>query len=118
LMFKPQHPKQQGERKNKPRRVTDSSRAERVKLTQFQFNQRKTRPTQQPEGHQNKPRSNLASIFGTLLSSQESDAHQHNTSQHHIGATIQTYSDPPCQSNRLPVEDRGEFVRQDFLGRG
>src|SRR5450631_3153822 len=45
LMFKPQHPNKQGERKNKPRRVTDSSRAERVKLTQFQFNQRKTRST-------------------------------------------------------------------------
>jgi hypothetical protein len=35
----------------------------------------------------------LASIFGTLLSSQESHAHQHNTTRHHIGATVQTY--PP-----------------------
>src|SRR5665811_2108810 len=96
-----------GERKNKPRRVTDSSRAERVKLTQFLFNQRKTRSTQQPESHRNKPRSNLASIFGTLLSSQESDAHQHNTFQCHIGATIQTYSAPPRQSNPLPIHDQG-----------
>jgi hypothetical protein len=56
----------------------------------------------------------LASIFGTLLSSQESDAHQHNTFQRHTGATIQIYSDPPRQSNRLPIEDQGEFARRDF----
>ena len=55
-MFKPQHPpKKRSERKNKPRRVTDSSRAERVKLTQFQFNQRKTRTheTTQKPPHKN-----------------------------------------------------------------
>src|ERR1035437_5619103 len=118
LMFKPQHPKNRAKGKNKPRRVTDSSRAERVKLTQFLFNQRKTRSTQQPKGHPCKPRSNLASIFGTLLSSQESDAHQHNTFQCHIAATIQTYSDPPAQSNPLSIEDQREFAWRGFLGRG
>jgi hypothetical protein len=89
LMFQTPTPQKRGERKNKPRRVTDSSRAERVKLTQFLFNQRKTRKDQSnPKATPNKPRSNLASIFGTLLSSQESDAHQHNTFQCHAGATV------------------------------
>jgi hypothetical protein len=114
LMFQtPTPPKKRSERKNKPRRVKDSSRAERVKLTQFQFNQRKTRSTQQPEGHRNKPRSNLASIFGTLLSSQESDAHQHNTFQHHIGATIQCYlSCPYLPNGRSHHRGRSEDQRE------
>jgi hypothetical protein len=43
----------------------------------------------------------LASIFGTLLSSQESHAHPHATFQQHIGATVQTYLTRLAQSNVL-----------------
>ena len=94
-MFKPQHPHKQkahkGERKNKPRRV-ETSQTERVKLTQFSFNQRKTpiHKTTHKKRPSHKPRQNSASIFGTLLSSQESHAHQHHASQRRIGATVQT----------------------------
>ena len=94
-------PKDRDERKNKPRRVTDSSRTERVKLTQFYPTKEKPGPPSNPQkGHQNKPRSNLASIFGTLLSSQESHAHQHTTTKQHIGATVQIYPPSGLSHNR------------------
>jgi len=50
------------------------------------------------------------------LSSQESDAHPHNTFQCRIGATIQTYSDPLRPSNRPRIEDQRGFWPAGWLG--
>jgi hypothetical protein len=84
--------------------------ADRTSQTDSILNQPKKNPankaTRKP---QCKPRQNLASIFGTLLSSQESDAHQHNTFRYRIGATIQTYSDRLHQSNPHQIVDPRGF---------
>ena len=110
-MFKPPHPKRvQGKQTPKGK---DSSHTERVKLTQFHSTKEKPSPSKAtPKATPNKPRSNLASIFGTLLSSQESHAHQHASQSTTHRGNRSNLPDPqgpvkPTQIRRSRVGEQG-----------
>ena len=110
LMFKPPHP-QKGARKNKPRRVTDSSQTEQSQTDSILSNQTKTRTMSQPKKPTHKTRSNLASIFGTLLSSQESHAHPHTAITTTHRGNRSNLPDPLRRVKPAPIR-RSEVVQR------
>jgi hypothetical protein len=100
LMFKPQQPKGRRE-KQTPKGRFQPSRTSQTDSILVQPKKNPTHDNNPKRGHHHKPRSNLASIFGTLLSSQESHAHQHTTTKAgHTGATVQTYPPSGRSHNR------------------
>jgi hypothetical protein len=87
LMFKPQHPKVKGKQTPKGK---DSSRNRTSQTDSIPNQPNKNSTHEATKRPPHKPRSNLASIFGTLLSSQESDTHQHSAFRRHVGVTVKT----------------------------
>ncbi len=116
LMFKPQQPEGRREKQTPKGRFQLSRTSQTDSILVQPKKNSLTKAARRPP---HKTRSNLASIFGTLLSSQGSDAHPPSTVRRSIGATVKTYSARSAQSNPPRSVDQGpRSVDQGYVLQG